>query len=142
MDDSTPVFERLLQAARTQAEPQRLLFVFAQGELPEDASAAQRAAYAAGLGGALTPIVCVDKSPAELDTFEALVAESRTACPPWEAVFIGALDGQAGREPSPARVEQALTSMVNDVRVGRLAGYLALDPRGDPLQFAAPNPAR
>ena len=142
MDDSTPVFERLLQAARTQSEPQRLLFVFAQGELPEDASPGQRAAYAAGLGGALTPIVCVDKAPADLETFEALVAESSTACPPWQAVFIGALDGQAGREPTSARVEQALTSMVNNVRAGQLAGYLALNPQGEPLQFAASNPAR
>jgi hypothetical protein len=141
MDDSLPLFQRLLQAARTQPEPQRLLFVFAQGELPDDASPEQRAAYAAGRGGALAPIVCVDKAPAELESFDALVAESRAACPPWEAVFIGALDGRDGREPAAERVESALKSMVENVRAGRLTGYLALNPQGEPLQFA-PHPAR
>ncbi|MGE4477305.1 MAG: ribonucleotide reductase subunit alpha, partial [Stutzerimonas sp.] len=35
-------FDHLLHAARQQTEPQRLLFVFAVAELPDDASAAER----------------------------------------------------------------------------------------------------
>src|SRR5215207_1626424 len=72
-------FELLLQAAASQPEPQRLLFVFAAAELPADASAAQRARFEAGQGGALTPLACVDKAVGDLSSFEALVAESRRA---------------------------------------------------------------
>lgn len=45
-------FDDLLHAARAQPEPQRLLFVFAAAELPDDATPAQRARFAAGQGGA------------------------------------------------------------------------------------------
>ena len=59
-------FDDLLQAARMQPEPQRLLFVFAAVELPDDATPAQRARFEAGQGGALVPLMCVDKRPEEI----------------------------------------------------------------------------
>ena len=46
-------FDDLLQAACRQPQPQRLLFVFAGAELPDDATPAQQADFAAGHGGAL-----------------------------------------------------------------------------------------
>ena len=48
-------FDDLLLAARQQAQPQRLLFVFASAGVPDDASPAQRASFLAGQGGTLTP---------------------------------------------------------------------------------------
>ncbi len=135
MSDS--FFDQLRQAAAAQPERQRLLFVFAGSELPEGASAAQRAAFEAGQGGHLNPLACVDKAPSELGDFEALVAESRQACPPWQAVFIAACAGTATAEPPTAQVTAALQGMVAAIRAGRLEGYLALDPAGDPLQFQA-----
>lgn len=129
-------FEQLLQAAAAQTEPQRLLFVFAAAQLPDDASPAQRERFAAGQGGALVPLACVDKEPTDLASFEALVAESRRASPPWQVVFIAGLPGQGGRAPSAQLVDSALESMVENVRQGRFRGYLALDPRGEPLSFS------
>lgn len=70
-------FDDLLQAACMQPEPQRLLFVFAAVELPDDATPAQRARFDAGQGGALVPLMCVDKTPQELASFDALVTEAR-----------------------------------------------------------------
>ena len=70
-------FDDLLVAARQQVEPQRLLFVFASAELPPDSTAAQREHFLAGQGGALVPVMCVDKIPGELLTFADLVQESR-----------------------------------------------------------------
>jgi hypothetical protein len=59
-------FDDLLQAAMQQAQPQRLLFVFASADLPADSTEEQRARFQAGEGGALVPVMCVDKAPDEL----------------------------------------------------------------------------
>ena len=86
-------FDDLLQAARMQPEPQRLLFVFAAVELPDDATPAQRARLEAGQGGALVPLMCVDKTPQELPSFSALVEEARQFTAPghdWAMVFVAA----------------------------------------------------
>jgi hypothetical protein len=63
-------FADLLDAARQQSEPQRLLFVFVGASLPEGASAEQRASFEAGESGELAPLMCVDKDPAALGSFE------------------------------------------------------------------------
>lgn len=128
-------FQQLLQAASVQPEPQRLLFVFARAELPPDATQAQRDEFRAGRGGALEPLACVDKGLDDLTSFEALVAESRYACPPWQVVFVAGLPGRDGRMPSPETVDAGLDAMVEGVRAGRFGGFLALNPAGEPLSF-------
>ncbi|TWO72725.1 ribonucleotide reductase subunit alpha [Caenimonas sedimenti] len=135
MTSTSPHFHELLQSAAGQPEPQRLLFVFAGAGLPEDATPAQRARFEAGEGGTLEPLACVDKRPDELTDFEALAAEARQACPPWHVVFIAALGGQAGAGPTDGQVDDALRGMVENLRVGRMQGYSALDPAGEPVAF-------
>jgi hypothetical protein len=135
MHSSSSHFDQLLQAAAAQPEPQRLLFVFAEAELPEDADAAQCARFEAGQGGSLTPVACVEKSPAELTTFAALVAESRRTSLPWRVMFAAGLSGANGQPPSPARIDGALQAMVESVRSGAFDGFLALDTEGRPMQF-------
>ena len=129
-------FQQLLRAAAAEPEPQRLLFVFAAAELPPDATPQQRERFEAGQGGALTPAACVDKAVDDVSSFEALVAESRYASPPWQVVFIVGLSGQGGRAPSPAQVDGALQTMIENVRAGRFGGLLALGPDGEPLSFS------
>ncbi len=126
-------FEQLLQAASQQAEPQRLLFLFASAELPPEATAAQRLAFEAGHGGTLEPLACVDKGLDELTTFAELASESRNACAPWQVVFVAALSGADGRPPSSALVDGALDAMMERVRGGKLHSLLALDPQGQQL---------
>lgn len=128
-------FDQLLQAAASQPQPQRLLFVFAGAELPEDATAIQRERFEAGEGGALAPLACVDKHLSELTSFEALVAESRKASPPWQVVFIAALSGQDGLPAPDGQVDAALGAMVEGVRTGRLDAYMALDAQGEQIVF-------
>ncbi len=123
-------FDDLLQAARTQALPQRLLLVFATAELPDDATAAQRAAFAAGEGGALVPAMCVDKGPDELSSFAGLVQEAEPFVPDWRLVFAAALSGNALAPPDNAAVDAALHTMVERIRQGDIGRYLPFDRQG------------
>ena len=133
--DTTSAFDQLLQGAAAQPEPQRLLFVFATAELPEDATPTQRERFAAGDGGTLEPVICVDKGLDELTGFDALVSESREANAAWQVVFAAGLSGRNGQSPSAEQVDLALQTMVERVRSGKLENFLALDKSGGALQF-------
>ena len=133
--DTTSAFDQLLQGAAAQPEPQRLLFVFATAELPEDATPTQRERFAAGDGGTLEPVICVDKGLDELISFDALVSESREANTAWQVVFAAGLSGRNGQTPSAEQVDLALQTMVERVRSGKLENFLALDKSGGALQF-------
>src|SRR3546814_2117336 len=89
-------FRDLLDAARRQSEPQRLLFVFARVELPEHATEEQRLRHERREGGTISPCLCVDKAPSEIASFEALATESATTGQDWDIVFVGSLSGRAG----------------------------------------------
>ena len=129
-------FDDLLRSARNQSEPQRLLFVFATADLPDDATPEQRARFEVGQGGTLTPLMCVDKTPGELATFDALVAESREFERPWDIVFVAALSGSAGRGPTSAQAEAPLQRMVESIKSGSIGGFIPFDGRGESVQFS------
>lgn len=128
-------FQQLLQAAAEQPQPQRLLFVFVRAELPDNPTAEQRARFLAGQGGALAPLMCVDKAPGDIADFAALAAEARRAGPPWQVVFAAGLSGSDGRPPTPAQVDQALEKMVHAVLQGAVTAFAAYDPQGEPLDL-------
>ena len=125
----------LIAAAHAQAEPQRLLFVFARAELPEDATAIQMQGFAAGHGGALAPVVCVDKLPAEQPNFAGLVEESAKTGINWDIVFVTTMSGRAGIAPNSDEAAQALNMMVESVRQGSFASLLAFDRTGAAVQL-------
>lgn len=128
-------FSDLLQAARQQDTPQRLFFVFASAELPEDASPAQRARYAAGGGGALTPVMAVDKSPDDLSSFEALVEESRHTGTHWDMVFVTTQAMPDDLPPDAAQVEQTLTELIERIRLGQIDSFLTFNRQGSLVQL-------
>ncbi|QIL42950.1 ribonucleotide reductase subunit alpha [Acidovorax sp. HDW3] len=131
-------FDDLLAAARAQAQPQRLLMVFVATELPEDASAEQRARFAQGEGGALVPLMCVDKTPEELDSFATLLAESQQfelPYQPWRLVFTAALSGSNGQAPTSEDAESPLERMVESVKLGMFGNLLPFDRQGQPVHF-------
>jgi hypothetical protein len=128
-------FNDLLAAARQQPDAQRLLLVFAAASLPADASAEQRARFAAGESGELAPLMCVDKDPAELKDFAALQAEASAIDPDWALVFAAALSGTGRQAPASAQVEAALTRMVEAVKSGHVDGLIPFDRQGEAVQL-------
>ena len=129
-------FDDLLAAASAQPEPQRLLLVFARAECPPDATPAERAAFERGEGGALAPAVCVDKLPAEIASFAALLEESKAAVPDWQILFIAAMDGRGGHAPNSDEAVQPLRMMVEQIKGGRIARFLAVDRTGQLVALA------
>ncbi|MBB5204992.1 hypothetical protein HNQ51_002311 [Inhella inkyongensis] len=125
-------FDDLLAAARAQTEPQRLLLVFAAAECEPDASPAQRAAHAAGEGGVLRPLMCVDKAPAELADFAALRREAAAAGPPWTLLFAAALSGRS----DAAEVQRLLDLMLRRIETGELEGLIPFDGAGNAVRLS------
>lgn len=128
-------FVQLVQMARKQAEPQRLLFVFAGAELPSDATARQRERFARGEGGALVPWMTVDKTPDEIATFAALADEATAMRSGWKVVFVAALSGRHGKPPPPADIDRAIHKMEDAIKQGRVQGFLVIDTNGDLLRL-------
>lgn len=127
MDIST--FDDLLAAARQQPEPQRLLFVFASAELPEDSTPEQAARFEAGQGGALVPLMCVDKTPEEIVSFTALADEARQFGQSWALVFVAGL-------PDGRDVEAPLQRMVEDIKRGTLGSYISFNTGGEAVRLS------
>ncbi len=128
-------FDDLLQAARQQDQAQRLLLVFAGASLPAGATPEQRACFEAGESGELAPLMCVDKDPQALASFQALADEAATLGPAWALVFAGALSGAAGQPPGSSQVDAALQRLVEAVKAGDLAGLIPFDRRGEAVQL-------
>jgi len=128
-------FDDLLRAARAQPEPQRLLLVFVAAELPADSTPEQRARFEAGEGGALVPLMSVDKDPDDLASFASLNEESRQFAGDWSMVFVAGLPGRNGRAPSSDEADRHLQRMVESVKAGSFGAYLPFDRQGLPVLF-------
>jgi len=128
-------FDDLLRAAREQSEPQRLLFVFANAVLPDDSTPEQRARFEAGQGGALTPLMSVDKMPEELGTFAALVEESRQFGLDWVIVFVASLSGRDGCAPTSEEADRSLQRMIESIKTGLFGSFIPFDRQGQPMLF-------
>ena len=124
-------FASLLAAARAQPTPQRLLFAFCERRLHDDHSAQEAERFAAGEGGILQPILCVDKTPAELGDFAQLAQDADALDARWQLVFVAAIDSSGS-----ADADGPLKRMVQTIQTGGdVARYLAFNRDGALLQF-------
>lgn len=129
-------YESLLSAANQQSEPQRLLFVFLRASLPDDHGEEDASRFHSGQGGALQPIMCVDKTLGELSTFSALVAEAERIEKDWQIILVAGLAGKNGVAPSSDDAEEPIKMMLHAVENGGdLSKYMAFDREGVPVQF-------
>ncbi|SMB21127.1 conserved protein of unknown function [Sterolibacterium denitrificans] len=133
-------FDDLLSSARQQPDAQRLLFIFTISELPEDATLEQRMRFRDGLGGALTPLMEVDKLPDELQDFDHLVSESMefakgTRAADWSIVFCAALGGHGRTPPAREEADIPLRRMTDAIRMGEIGPYIAFDRMGHQVRL-------
>lgn len=128
-------FTDLLQAARQQPEPQRLLFVFAAAELPRDATAEERVLFERGEGSSLAPRLCVDKAPGEVESFAALREESTRTGIDWDILFVAAMSGRANLAPNADEAVQPRRMMVEAIKAGRIGEFLAVSRAGELVQL-------
>lgn len=128
-------FDDLLQAARQQTQPQRLLLVFACAQLPDDCTPQQRQEFETGGGGALVPAMYADKAPDEVQSFAALKLESGQFQSQWHVVFVAALSGADGTPPSSSDIEQTLERMVESIKLGALDNMIAFDTSGSAIML-------
>ena len=116
------LFKDLLKKTADQEQPQRLLFLFANADAqnPKKSKKHQR--------GTITPVMCVDKLPAELSTFAALVKEADSIEKKWNFIFIASLSGENGEAPSTDDAEPYLNKMTHDIESGiEIGRYVIFD---------------
>lgn len=129
-------FEELLQTALEQPEPQRLLFLFAKKGVPEGLGKPLDSSIPNDSGGTLTPIMCVDKAPDALATFDQLVRESDAMGQHWDIVLVACMSGGNGSAPSVVEIDHGLETMLGALQHGgELSRFLAFDRSGVPLRF-------
>lgn len=124
-------FSDLIDAAKREKDPQRLLFLFANAESMTGVVASKHHS------GTITPVMCVDKLPSELSTFQALVDEADSINKKWNFIFIASFGGTKGCAPSSKDADPHLTKMSNDVLEGKdLSRYVVLDRKEMPIIIA------
>ncbi|RTR33760.1 ribonucleotide reductase subunit alpha [Shewanella atlantica] len=126
------MFKELLQMTNEQSAPQRLMFLFANAEStnPKKSKKHQR--------GTISPVMCVDKLPSELSTFDALVKEADSIAKQWNFVFIASLSGENGVAPTTDEAEPFLNKMANDIETGNGIGrYVIFDREENPIELEA-----
>ena len=118
-------YASLVASASQQEQQQRLLFTFTRAE-----------AEPGGQGKSLTPVLCADKLPDDLKSFEALLEESKQMPAHWDVVFVAGLAGSGGQPPASQECEAPLRAMVKAIEEGRIDNLLAFDRSGELLRFS------
>ena len=124
-------YASFIALANTQQEPQRLLWVFARAELPNGYTEAQKQHFTQGQGGALEPVLCVDKLPSEVTDFANLVTESAETGIEWDIAFVASMSGRAGIAPNSDEAIQPMRLMLNKIQSGIIAEFLTFDKKGE-----------
>ena len=131
-------FDDLLRMAMQQDSLQRLLLVFCQAELPEEATPQQKAEFNAGEGGVLVPVASVDRFPEALGSFANLHGETVQHGIAWSVLFVAAMNREENEGPDQiAAVDQTLEAMVSAIKAGQVDSFVPFDPSGTVVAMGA-----
>ncbi len=124
-------FNELLQAATEQEHAQRLLLLFANAE-------SETKKHKSTQRGTISPVMCVDKLPAEIASFEALVKEADKVSETWNFLLIASLSGSGAVAPSSEDADPVLNQMVNNLTSGQgISQYVVFDRQGHAVSLQA-----
>ena len=122
------MFNELLQMANQQEQPQRMLLLFAKADEVKNKKKSKESK------GTITPVMCVDKLPEELSSFDNLVYEADSVNKDWDFMIIASLSGENQITPSSEDAEPFLNRMTNDVAAGNdLSRYVIFDRQQNPI---------
>ncbi|MAF83409.1 MAG: ribonucleotide reductase subunit alpha [Gammaproteobacteria bacterium] len=126
----------MLEAARQQPEPQRLLFVFLDAVLPAEHTPEEAFLFSQGQGGQLQPVINLTRGLDELTTFENLAAEVAQQEQDWQVMLIACVSGENGKTPTAEEVAGPLQVLEHTIRMGGdISAYTAFDRDGEQIQF-------
>ncbi len=121
-------FDALLKAAKEQDDPQRLLLLFAKADSTGTKKKKKEKR------GTLTPVMCVDKLPEEIESFKALVKEADSIEKGWDFLITSSLSGKDGVAATTEEAEPYLNRMTNGLAAGQdLSQYIIFDRDNHPL---------
>lgn len=100
-------FEQFVNESKKQEPPVRILFLFAKAT---DMLTEKQTSYSSGT---IEAVMCVDKVPDSLGSFQQLVAEADGYSSAWNFIFASTLSGKEKEEPTESEVDQALHKMSN-----------------------------
>ena len=130
-------FNSLINAAKQQDQPQKILVAFIEVYLPSQHNVSQAKDFLAGTGGVLKPIQLVEKDPFQLYDLNSLAEESLTEQKNWKIALIGCLSGINGLMPNSQVTKKHKDSMIHKINSGAdLSRYFAFHKNGDLLQLA------
>ena len=123
-------FSDLLEMAVSQDQPQRLLFLFAMAEGGNGKKKNKKQKDT----GTISPVMCVDKLPQEIESFEGLVAEADNISKDWNFIIIAGLSGENGQAPTTEDADPYLNQMTNGLTMGEdLSRYIIFDRKQNPI---------
>jgi len=123
-------FSDLLEMSVSQDEPQRLLMLFALAEGGTGNKKKQRKKQS----GTISPVMCVDKLPEEIESFAALVKEADRISTDWNFIIVAGLSGENGVAPTTEDADPYLNQMANGLTMGEdLSRYLIFDRDETPI---------
>ena len=124
-------FKELLDAAAAQDQPQRLLLLFAKAESSNQKKKKNKNKEQ---HGTLSAVMCVDKLPEEIASFQALVEEADSISKAWDFIIIVGLSGKDKAPPSSDEAEPYLNQLVNNLASGQdLSQYVIFDRQEAPV---------
>lgn len=130
-------YQDLLNAANSQAKPQRMLFVFTKAELPGEHTKGQQEEFEARKGGALMPVMCVDKLASGRVSFATLLEESSHTGKDWDIVFVACMNSKSAVATESDEAEKPMEEMVKSIQVGSIGNYLAFNCGGEMVRLKA-----
>lgn len=126
------MFDELLIRAKEQPDAQQILFLFTSTDVTRKSRKqdTQR--------GTISPVMMVDKTPEELQSFTELVKEADAINSQWDLVFIACLSGTGAVPPKLEDTEYYLKQMAKDVEGGtNIHRYVVFDRQENPIEISA-----